>query len=78
MSSSPARMKTIHSKMKGLEWSQHLSHYKSMDMFFRCSMTANYAVLGLIWPNFEFVLDEMDVPVTCKNKKIRSKMKALE
>ena len=26
----PARMKKIHPKMKALEWSQHLSHYKSM------------------------------------------------
>ena len=29
----PARMKVIHSKMKGLEWSQHCSHYKSMGTF---------------------------------------------
>ena len=28
----PARMK-IHPKMKVLEWSQHLSHYKSMGIF---------------------------------------------
>ena len=33
MSSSPARMKMIQSKMKGLEWSQHFSHYKSMEIF---------------------------------------------
>ena len=33
MSSSPARMKMIRSKMKGLEWSQHFSHYKSMEIF---------------------------------------------
>ena len=29
----PARMKKIHLKMKVLEWSQHFSHYKSMDIF---------------------------------------------
>ena len=29
----PARMKMIQSKMKGLEWSQHCSHYKSMGIF---------------------------------------------
>ena len=28
-----ARMKKIHPKMKVLEWSQHISHYKSMGMF---------------------------------------------
>ena len=33
MSSLPARMKMIHSKMNGLGWSQHFSHYKSMGMF---------------------------------------------
>ena len=31
MSSLPARMKMIKSKMKELEWSQHFSHYKSGD-----------------------------------------------
>ena len=33
MSSLPARMKMIKSKMKELEWSQHFSHYKSMGIF---------------------------------------------
>ena len=33
MSSSPARMKMIQSKMKGLDRSQHFSHYKSMEIF---------------------------------------------
>ena len=28
-----ARMKKIHPKIKVLEWSQHLSHYKSMGIF---------------------------------------------
>ena len=28
-----ARMKKIHPKMKVLEWSQHFSHYKSMEIF---------------------------------------------
>ena len=30
----PARMRKIHSKMKVLEWSQHLSHCKSMHTFY--------------------------------------------
>ena len=46
--SSPARMKMIQLKMKGLEWSQR-------------SRAANFEVLGPIWPNFEFVLDVIDV-----------------
>ena len=33
MSSLPARMKMIESKMKELEWSQHFSHCKSMGIF---------------------------------------------
>ena len=33
MSSLPARMKTIQSKMNGLEWLQHFSHYKFKRMF---------------------------------------------
>ena len=32
MFSSTARMKMIQSKMKGLRWSQHFSHYKSMEI----------------------------------------------
>ena len=45
---------------------------------FRTLKAAISAVLGPILPNFELVLDVMDVLVTCKIKKIRSKMKALE
>ena len=47
MSSLPARMKMIQSKMKELEWSQHFSHYKSMG-FSRRSKAANSAALSLI------------------------------
>ena len=65
MASSLARMKMIQSKMKGLEWSQHFSHYKSMEIS-RRSRAANSAVLGPLWPNFKLVLDVMDVLVTCK------------
>ena len=41
MSLSPARMMMIQSKMKGQEWSQHFSHYKSMQNFSGCSRAAN-------------------------------------
>ena len=33
MSSLPASMKKIRSKMKALEWSEDFSHYKSMGIF---------------------------------------------
>ena len=65
MSSLPARMRMIDSKMKELEWSQDFSHYKSMGIFARRSRAANPAVLGPIWPNFELVRDVIDVLVTC-------------
>ena len=61
MSSLPARMKMVESKMKELECSQDFSHYKS-----RRSKAANSAVLGPIWPNFELVRDNMDVLITYK------------
>ena len=66
MSSFHARMRLIKSKMKGLECSQDISHYKSMGIFSRRSRPANSAVLGPIWPNFELVRDVMDVLVTCQ------------
>ena len=68
MSSLPARMRLIESKMKELECSQDFSHYKSMGFFSRRPRAANSAVLGPIWPNVELVLDVMDVLVTCKNE----------
>ena len=65
MSTLPARMRMIESKMKELECSQDFSHYKSGD-YSRCSRTANSAVLGPIWPNFELIRDVIDVLITCK------------
>ena len=65
MSSLPARMRMIESKMKELECSQDFSHYKPMG-FSRCSIEDNSAVLGPIWPNFELVRDLINVLVTCK------------
>ena len=44
--------------------------------FFRQSRTANSAVLGPIWPNFELVSDVMDVLVTCKNKEDQIKIES--
>ena len=65
MSSLPARMRMIDSKMKELECSQDFSHYKSMGIF-PDARAANSTVLGPIWPNFELLRDVMDVLVTCK------------
>ena len=65
MSSLPARMRMINSKMKELECSQDFSHDKSMGIS-RRSRAANSAVLCPIWPNFKLVRDVMDVLVTCK------------
>ena len=65
MSSLPARMRMIDSKINELECSQDFSHYKSMGIF-PDAQAANSAVLGPIWPNFKLVRDVMDVLITCK------------
>ena len=58
MSSLPARMRMIESKMKE---SVHV-----YGDFSRCPRAANSAVLGPIWPNFELARDVMNVLITCK------------
>ena len=63
MSSLPARMKTIQSKMKELE-RYNIFPIISLWGFSRRSMAANSAVLSLIWPNFELVRDVMVVLIT--------------
>ena len=57
MSSLPARMRMIDSKMKELECSQDFSHYKSMGIFPDAQ--------GQLTPQ-SLVRDVMDVLVTCK------------
>ena len=57
MSSLPARMRMIDSKMKEQECSQDFSHYKSMGIFPDAQ--------GQLTPQ-SFVRDLMDVLVTCK------------
>ena len=78
MSSLPARMRMIDSKMKELECSQDFSHYKSMTIFpdaqgqltpqsfVRCGRISNSS--EMLWM--------FSLPASMK--KIRSKMKALE
>ena len=61
MSSLPASMKKIRSKMKALEWTQHFPHYNSM-----VAMETS----GRIWPNFELIQALIHVLITCKYEKI--------
>ena len=60
MSSLPASMKKIRSKMKALEWTQHFPHYISM-----VAMETS----GPIWPNFELIQALIHVLITCKYEK---------
>ena len=66
MSSLPARMRMIDSKMKELECSQDFSHYKSMGIFPDAQGQLTTQTLVRSGPNFELVRDVMDVLVTCK------------
>ena len=67
MSSIPARMKKIQLKIKTLEHSQDLSHYKSMRIFPDAQGQVT-AVRIRIWSNFKLFQDFIVVLVTCKNK----------
>ena len=67
MSSLPASMKKIRSKMKALEWSQH---YTSI---FQTTRADNSGVGGGIWPKFELIQAFMHALVTCKNEDDRYK-----
>ena len=57
MSSLPASMKKIRSKMKALQWSQHYT-----------ARADNSGVGVGIWPKFELIQAFMHVLVTCKNE----------
>ena len=78
MSSLPARMRMIDSKMKELEWSQDFSHYKSMGMFHiaQGQLTPQSLVQSGRISNLSENLWMFSLPASMK--KIRSKMKALE
>ena len=72
------RMKMIQSKMKALEWSQHLSHYKSMGIFpdVQGQLTRQSLIrFGRISKLFEM---SWFSSLPARIEKIRSKMKALE
>ena len=73
----PTRMKMIHTKMKGLGWSQHFSHYKSMGIFqdAQGQLTPQSLVESGPNSNVSEILWLSLLPVSIK--KILSKMKAL-
>ena len=77
MSSLPARMRMIESKMKELEYSQDFSHYKSMGIF--PDAQGQLTPQSLVEPgpnsNLSEILWSSSLPVSMK--KIQSKMKAL-
>ena len=60
ISSLPASMKKIRSKMKALEWTQHFPNYNSM-----VAMETS----ARIWPNFELIQALIHVLITCKYEK---------
>ena len=75
MSSLPARMRMIDSKMKELECSQDFAHYKSMGIFPDAQGQLTPQSLGRISNSYE-MLWMFSLPASMN--KIRSKMKALE
>ena len=74
----PARMRKIHSKMKVLEWSQEISHCKSMQIFYvsqgkltpqsEVGSNSNSNSSKLLWLSL----------LPARTKKIQSKMKVQE
>ena len=62
MSSLPACMKKIRSKMKALEWTNII------QQFFRHTRADNSGVGVGIWPKFELIQAFMHVLFTCKNE----------
>ena len=78
MSSLPARMRMIKSKMKELECSQDFSHYKSMGIFpdAQGQLTLQSLVRSGRISNSSEMLWMFSLPASMK--KIQSKMKALE
>ena len=78
MSSLPARMRMIDSKLKELECSQDFSHYKSMGIFpdAQGQLTPQSLVRSGRISNSSEMLWMFLLPTSMK--KIRSKMKALE
>ena len=77
MSSLPARMRMIDSKMKELECSQDFSHYKSMGIFPDAQGQLTPQCLVESGPNSNLSEILWLSSLLASMKKIRSKMKAL-
>ena len=77
MSSLPTRMKLIYTKMKELEWSQDVFHYKSIGIFqdAQGQLTPQSLFEFGPNPNLSKILWLSSLPASMKN--IPSKMKAL-
>ena len=71
LSSLPAKMKKIRSKIKALKCSQH---YTSI-LFFRRARADSSGVGSNMWPKFELIQAFMHDLVTCKNEDDRIKNK---
>ena len=67
MSLLPVRMKMIQLKIKGLEWSQHSSYYKSMFFSDAQGQLTRQSMIGF-WPNSELIRTLMVFLITCKNQ----------
>ena len=78
MSSLPARMRMIESKMKELECSEGFSNYKPMGIFpdAQWQLTPQSLVRSVELPNSSEMLWMFSLPASMK--KIRSKIEALE
>ena len=78
LSSLPARMKKIQSKMKALESYQDFSHYKSVGIFSNAQgqLTPQSVVKSCRTSNSSEILWLSSIPA--RMKKVRSKIKALE
>ena len=78
MSLLPARIKKNQSKVNGLEWPQHFSHYKSMGIF--CDAHGQPTLQSVIGIGRNLNSYEMFwlSLLPAKKKKIQSKIKALE
>ena len=74
----PARMTKIHSKIKVLEWSQQISHCKSMQIFYDAQgqLTPNSEIGSTLNSNSSKLLWLSLLPA--RTKKIQLKMKVLE
>ena len=74
-----AIMKKIHPKMKVLEWSQHFSHYKSMEIFPDAQgQLSHKSLVGSCQISNPFEILWLSLLPAARIKKNKSKIKELE